>query len=167
MRQGFLLNQSKFDVLNTFELELPFHETELYSFVECFSGKNAMNFIDKDSLTVEEIKEHHLNLGKWKKQLDDTNSSLSRLFRSNYFVDEDDESTQHRISFQKLILFGIMSCQGSIGEKTGTFYKLLQRVQTVPLKKKAQAKDLFMREDFEYSLIYIMELASISLIKVL
>ena len=130
-KNGILLNQSKFDKLNNFEYELPFHRTELDKFVERFVGNN-LDFIDKESLTIEEIKDHHLNYDEWKTQLSDKKSNLSKLFSSQFFVDEEAKSSGHRIMFWKLATYGIMSSKGTLPEKVGSFVKLIAKMQTVP-----------------------------------
>ena len=125
-------------MLNTFEQELPFFNTELSDFYETFLNPSLSDFIDKTSFTIDEIKEKYLNTGAWTKQLNDRDSSLSKLMRSEFFVDEAEESAQHRVCFQKLIIFGILSCKcEKIDERYGVFIKLIQKFQEVPLKKKA------------------------------
>ena len=92
MGKGFLLNHSKYDILNNLESELPFHRTELETYVERFVGNN-LDFIDKESLSLTEIKDHHLNFGEWKTQISNKGSNFYKLLNSKYFVDEESEAT--------------------------------------------------------------------------
>ena len=81
MGKGFLLNQSKYDILNNLESELPFHRTELETYVERFVGNN-LDFIDRESLSLAEIKDHHLNFGEWKAQISNKGSNFYKLLNS-------------------------------------------------------------------------------------
>ena len=109
---------SKLDSYSKFEYQFPFYRTR----VDIFEGRVKRFVFGKKSVSFAQLKYAFKDDKKWA-DLQDENSLLVEILKSEFFEDED---TTGELSLQSLLLWGVLLCAGDARLKARVFYDILQ-----------------------------------------